>query len=529
MQVLDERATSRSWSSKMSHSAMPTVLPALDDLAARDQLPGPERAQEVDLQLERRERLARLERREERHPHRRVGEVAEDAAVERAHRVRVALLGDHRSSTDSPVARRSSTSNPISSATGGGNFTASPPSGSPRRAHVLERLLDVVQRRSSSSPSRRGRAGRRGRSRASRGKSTAGTWSPPCETRMRARRSKSVLQRRSSAARRAAAGRCRRASRRGRASRAPAPPSPAGRRRRRRSRAARPRRCASRRSASPPRASARRGRARRSRRRRRSARPGSPASPTAPQPITPTRAPGQTCAVSSTEPTPVATAQPIRQRLLRRAALVERTAARLVHDRARRERAEPQRAGSASRAVACSRGRVFARGGVRQRRASPRAHQRAARRTASASRGRRGRPTRTCSTPGPTASTTPAPSCPSSDRQADAPKPVSSDVQVGVADARSPRCGRAPRPGPARRARAPRRAKPAELGQDDAAIHVASRSRRRRAAPTSASVRSVSASELREHRLARPPARRRRARTRRGGRAAPRPRRAPAP
>src|SRR5215210_7288478 len=67
---------------------------ALDDAAVRDQPPGPERAQEVDLQLERGERLSRLEGREVRRAHGGVGEVAEDAAVDRAHRVRVPLLRD---------------------------------------------------------------------------------------------------------------------------------------------------------------------------------------------------------------------------------------------------------------------------------------------------------------------------------------------------------------------------------------------------------------------------------------------------
>jgi hypothetical protein len=68
-------------------------LPAGDDGAAGDQRPRPERPEVIDLQLERRERLALGQRREERHPHRGVDEVAEDPAVDRSHRVRVLLAG----------------------------------------------------------------------------------------------------------------------------------------------------------------------------------------------------------------------------------------------------------------------------------------------------------------------------------------------------------------------------------------------------------------------------------------------------
>src|SRR5262245_17241204 len=67
----------------------------LDDpgLGGQGRLPnGPE---EVDLQLDGRERLAPPQRGGVGVPHRRVGQVAEDAAVQGAHRVLVALVGLH--------------------------------------------------------------------------------------------------------------------------------------------------------------------------------------------------------------------------------------------------------------------------------------------------------------------------------------------------------------------------------------------------------------------------------------------------
>src|SRR5918997_36804 len=57
---------------------------AADHASACEELPRPERPQEVDLQLERRERLAVLEGREEGRAHRGVGQVAENPAVDRA-------------------------------------------------------------------------------------------------------------------------------------------------------------------------------------------------------------------------------------------------------------------------------------------------------------------------------------------------------------------------------------------------------------------------------------------------------------
>src|SRR5205807_8457164 len=68
------------------------------------ELPHPDGLQEVDLELQRGERLALGEPRRPGHAHRRVGDVAEDAAVDGAHRVRVALrrleLDDGRAGLD---------------------------------------------------------------------------------------------------------------------------------------------------------------------------------------------------------------------------------------------------------------------------------------------------------------------------------------------------------------------------------------------------------------------------------------------
>ena len=235
-------AIRRPSSSSTSHSVMPTVRPR-DDAAARDEAARPERAQEVDLQLERRERLAGLERRE-RHPHRRVGEVAEDPAVDRAHRVRVALLGDHRHTLAARRARRRSRSAPRPAAA-----TSQPHhrADDVAAAQVVERMLDVVQRdRLRHHPCEVELAVER----------------PLREPREVDRRPVVAAVRDDDArapveervqlelgdARPAAAGRCRRACPRGRASRGPARPSPDGRRRRTRSRAARPAPCASRRN-----------------------------------------------------------------------------------------------------------------------------------------------------------------------------------------------------------------------------------------------------------------------------------------
>src|SRR5213078_792499 len=64
---------------------------ALHDPPRGDERAGPDGLQEVDLELEGGERLTLVEGRGPRHAHRRVRDVAEDAAMERAHRIRVAL------------------------------------------------------------------------------------------------------------------------------------------------------------------------------------------------------------------------------------------------------------------------------------------------------------------------------------------------------------------------------------------------------------------------------------------------------
>ena len=272
--MLLARAIRRSRSSTMSHSVIPTVLPRWTTFPWREERPGPEGAQVVDLQLERGERLAGLEGREERHPHRAVGDVAKDPAVEGAHRVRVALLG-----ASSFIVQRPSpaltTSNPISSATGGGNFASRD-----HRAdhvagpHLVERLLDVVEpdrlRHHSARSSRPSRACRRvrgsrgaarGRPRARRGSGRGGRTPSAAGSRPRAGLRQADVDERP---------------------RVPEHPEPLLDRLgpaddvEHEVEPRRPRPCASRRSASPPRAFARRGRARAPRQHRRCARPGSP-------------------------------------------------------------------------------------------------------------------------------------------------------------------------------------------------------------------------------------------------------------
>src|SRR5208283_1850898 len=68
--------------------------PALPDhLPPRDKASAPEWAEEVDLQLYGRERLVCAKEARVRHPHRRVGNVADDSSMERAHRVLVLPAG----------------------------------------------------------------------------------------------------------------------------------------------------------------------------------------------------------------------------------------------------------------------------------------------------------------------------------------------------------------------------------------------------------------------------------------------------
>jgi hypothetical protein len=73
----------------------PHEASVLDHTANGLQHPRPERAEVVDLQLEGGETLPRFQRAGIRQPHRRVGDIAEDPAVEGAHRVRVTLIGLH--------------------------------------------------------------------------------------------------------------------------------------------------------------------------------------------------------------------------------------------------------------------------------------------------------------------------------------------------------------------------------------------------------------------------------------------------
>src|SRR5438445_1254514 len=64
---------------------------ALDNVGSCGQARVPDRAEEVDLQLERGERLLLLERAGVGKPHRGIGQVTQDAAVDGAHRIGVAF------------------------------------------------------------------------------------------------------------------------------------------------------------------------------------------------------------------------------------------------------------------------------------------------------------------------------------------------------------------------------------------------------------------------------------------------------
>src|SRR6266446_5158492 len=61
-------------------------VPGLDNPARRGQPPGPDGLEEVDLELERGEGLALVEGGGIRHPHGGIGQIAQDAAVDRADR-----------------------------------------------------------------------------------------------------------------------------------------------------------------------------------------------------------------------------------------------------------------------------------------------------------------------------------------------------------------------------------------------------------------------------------------------------------
>ena len=231
---------------------------------------------------------------------------------------------------------------------------------------------------------------------ARRGKSTAGRWSPPCETRIRVRLSKNGSAR-ARPRRPAAAGRCRRASRvaehrealRDRLRPADDVEDEVEPLARRRSCVAPKRRAA--------RASARRGRARGSPTRRRCARPESTDEP-------------DRAAADHADARAFPDLRGLEHRadaggdraadqarLLGRQLVRDADRGRLVDDRARRERPELRASGTACRRPA--RSRRAARGGVRQRRRR-RARTSGTRRTASASRARRAR-RRASATPSP--------------------------------------------------------------------------------------------------------------------------------
>ena len=195
-----------------------------------------------------------------------------------------------------------------------------------------------------------------------------------------------------------------------------------------------PRRCASRRSAAPARASARRGRSRGSRRRRRCRAPwidGEPDRAAADH--------GDARALPDLRR--LEHRHRRRSRRRSRSGTPARRAARPGSARPRpawttvRVANVPVRSTGDSIVAVARRSRRPRAGGVLQlaRRAARAQRALAARRCAS--RARRGRPARRARRPAPTASTTPAPSWPSSTGQRMAPAVLLDDVQVGVADA----------------------------------------------------------------------------------------------
>ena len=318
-----------------------------------------------------------------------------------------------------------------------------------------------------------------------------GRWSPPCETRIRARFAKSCGR---SSSRRLAAGR--EADQDERAARAEQRRVPSSNGRaaaddvERRSRPA-PRRCRSRRSAAPARACARRGRSRGSRTAPAMRAPWITDSPTAPQPITATRAPSQTFAVSSTDMTPVATAQPSRHACSTGSSRGTFTAATCRHDGVRRERPGAQHRRQLA-AVARESSRPGAAGGRLHWRGSPRAHSRAvaagglpAEDDAVAGRepGRRPRrPPRSCRRPRGRAG--------SDTRDASRP-PRSRAGRCGRH--RSPRSARAPRPAPGGSTRISSSATRPRSARTTPRSATSGRARATECAPASARLRSISA------------------------------------
>ena len=521
----------------MRHSRSASVRPALITSPTAVSRPVPDRLEEVDLQLDRRERLAVVESREVRAAHRAVCEVAEDAAVERPGRARMLRPGvelerhapclgrdhAHPEQLRDRRARRLARDDPLQDLERHGMSTVRITSplciASSASCQSSSGAVRVTMPARSSLPSSAHCARR--------GKSSCGRWSPPCETRIR-----------------------RAASRTARAARAPHV-SPAGERPIKHDRAARrdhperllegraapddvedevdPARArrAWRRTAAPARACARRDRSRGSRPRRRCARPGSTDSPTAPHPITATRAPSQTFAVSSTDITPVATAQPMQARLLDRQLARHLHGGSDRHDGVRRERAGAQNGRQLAAVGAEAAARAPPAGGCSG--AARRAGRWDIARTRSSSRARPGRrsrarrlprrPPRPCPRPRARAAReTRGPSRPPRSRADRCGRP------------RSPRCERAPRPARAARPGSPR-ARPRRGPREDyAAVDSHERSSSRIDVRAGEREREVDLGhQVLDQLLDARAARRRRARRRTGGRAAPRRRRARPP
>ncbi len=91
MQVLVARATSSPSPFTTSHSVIPTVSPRFTNRPCAVSFVFHTGLRKL-IQLQRGERLALLQRGGERDAHRSVGDVAQDAAVQRAHRVGVPLI-----------------------------------------------------------------------------------------------------------------------------------------------------------------------------------------------------------------------------------------------------------------------------------------------------------------------------------------------------------------------------------------------------------------------------------------------------
>ena len=235
------------------------------------------------------------------------------------------------------------------------------------------------------------------------------------------------------------------------------------RRRRRRSRPV-PRRRASRRSAAPAPACARRGRSRGSRRHRRAARPARPRARRR-RSRSPRRARLRgTRAVSSTDMTPVATAQPIRHACSTGSSSGTRDRGGRGNDGARRERAGAQHRRQ-RRPVAPVQASVRRAVGCLHRRGCPRAHSAHSPHAVCQPSTTRS-PTATSSTLGADGVDRPGALVSEQHGKRVPPAVLLDDVQVACGRRRSPRCGRRPRRAPARRRRSARaRPRPARSGR----------------------------------------------------------------